>query len=134
LVWGLEWLEIERAIEATVKSSSCCTVQSWWYGEFAYAARLSTATDEIGWGALVGMDEEDLSFQIGLRVLLRTLEAGALGAEAEAFPSDHRDRLVGFATGATKMWQAILALSLTMTMLVGRESIKLEKADVIFAM
>jgi hypothetical protein len=81
------------------------------------------------------MDKEDLSFQIGLRVLLRTLEAGALGAEADAFPSDHRDRLVGFATGATRMWQATLALSLTRTMLVGRESIKSEKAeDVIFAM
>jgi hypothetical protein len=73
------------------------------------------------------MDKEDLSFQIGLRVLLRTLEAGALGADAEALPSDQRDLFVTLVVEeATGVWQATLALSLTMTMLVGRESIKLE--------
>jgi hypothetical protein len=81
------------------------------------------------------MEKEDLTFQIGLRVRLRTLEAGALGADAEALPSDQRDLLAGFVAGATRMWQATLALSLTTTMLVGRESIKLERVeDVILAM
>jgi hypothetical protein len=82
------------------------------------------------------MDKKDLSFQIGLRVLLRTLEAGALGADSEALPSaDQRDLLAGFAVEATGVWQATLALSLTMTMLVGRESIKLEGVeDVMVAM
>jgi hypothetical protein len=75
------------------------------------------------------MAKEDLSFQIGLRVLLRTLEAGALGADAEALPSDQRDLLAGFAVEATGVWQATLALSLTMTMLAGRESIKLEGVE-----
>jgi hypothetical protein len=81
------------------------------------------------------MEKEDLSFQLGLRVLPRTLEAGVLGADAEALPSDQRDLLAGFAAEATGVWQATLALSLTMTMLVGRESIKLEGVkDVMVAM
>ena len=53
--------------------------------------------------------------------------AGALGTYAEALPSDQRDlllaTLVAEATG--REWSAILALSLTTTMLDGRESIKL---------
>jgi hypothetical protein len=98
---------------------------------FAQAARLSffTATGEIGCGTLLGMEMKDFSFQIGLRVLLRTLEAGALGADAEALPSDHRDLLVILVAEATGVWQAPLALSLTTTMLVGRESIKLEGVE-----
>jgi hypothetical protein len=50
-----------------------------------------------------------------------------LGADAEALPSDQRDilaTLVAEATGG--LWLATLALSLTMTVLDGRESIKLE--------
>jgi hypothetical protein len=73
------------------------------------------------------MEKEDLSFRVGLGGLWRTLEAGALGAEAEVVPSDQRDRLAGFVVGATGMWLAPLALSLTRTKLVGRLSIKLER-------
>jgi hypothetical protein len=77
------------------------------------------------------MEKEDLSFQIGLRGLWLTLEAGGLGAEAEVVPSDQRDRLSGFVVGATGMWLADLALSLTRTKLVGRLSIKLERVKVV---
>jgi hypothetical protein len=79
------------------------------------------------------MEKKGLLFQIGLRVLLRTLEAGALGAEVEALPSDQRDRLAVFVAGATIMWLAALALSLTRTKLVGRESIRLERVKVVMA-
>ena len=78
-----------------------------------------------------------MSFQTGLRIILRALEAGALGAEAEealVLCSDQRDLLTGFVAG-TIMRPAALALSLTTTMSFGRESIKLERAkDVIIAM
>jgi hypothetical protein len=85
-------------------------------------------------GTLIGIGEEEFSFQIGLRVLLRTLEAGALGADAEALPSDQRDILAALVVEATGEWQATLALSLTMTMLVGRESMKLEGVEDVMVM
>jgi hypothetical protein len=75
------------------------------------------------------MEQEEFSFQIELRVALHTLEARALGAEAQALPSDQRDLFAGFVAGATRVWQGTLALSLTRIMLVGMESIKLKRAE-----
>jgi hypothetical protein len=66
--------------------------------------------------------------------VLRTLEAGALGAEAEALPSVQRELLADFVTGVTRVWQMTLALSLTIIMLVGMESIKLKRAEVFMVM
>jgi hypothetical protein len=126
-------LEIEREQLKRVFKSSSVGVH---YGDaFAYAAPISISTRDIRRGALGGMlEQEALSFQIGLRVVLRTLEAGALGAEAQALPSDQRELLVGFVAGATRVWQMTLALSLTRIMSVGMESIKLKRAEVCMVM
>jgi hypothetical protein len=52
----------------------------------------------------IGLESEDLSFQIELRAGLRTLGTGALGADAEALPSDQRDFLITPLAGATGLW------------------------------
>jgi hypothetical protein len=56
-------------------------------------------------------------------------ELSLWGAEAQALPSDQRELLVGFVAGATRVWQMPLALSLTIIMSVGMESIKLKRAE-----
>jgi hypothetical protein len=83
-----------------------------------------------GWRleALRGIELEDGSFQTVWGD--RSLFEGALGGEeAEALVSPQREALTGLAAAGAAGWDALLALSVTKARFVGKDSIKLNKAE-----
>jgi hypothetical protein len=77
-------------------------------------------------GALGGIEHAEDSFP---KVLCARRHDGALGKDAEALVSPQREALTGFAAGGAAGWHALIALSLAKARFVGKESIKLDRAE-----
>jgi hypothetical protein len=78
--------------------------------------------------ALRGIELEDGSFQTVCRRLIYFLKF-ALGEEAQALVSSQREAFIVLAVAGAAGWDTALALSVTKARFIGKDSIKLDRAE-----